>query len=91
MGIKNSGVARDKFWVTTKVGFFPPNSNGVWMYNSNNVKGEETESIDICLKQLGLEYVDLLLVHNPITSVPEYKAGSCPHFFELFSKGKALT
>ena len=84
-GIKLSGVPRNEFQVTTKVGFFPPNSDGVWMYNSNNIKGEETESTDLCLQQLGLDYVDLLLIHNPIASVPEYKAASCPHFFELFS------
>ena len=53
------------------------------MYNPNNVKGRETESIDLCLKQLSLEYVDLVLLHNPIVSVPEYRAASSPHFFEL--------
>ena len=82
-GIKMSGIPRNQFQVTTKVGFFPPNSEGVWMYNANNVKGNETESIDLCLKQLGLDYVDLLLIHNPTTSVPEYNAASSPHFFEL--------
>ena len=55
------------------------------MYNSNNVKGEELASIDLCLQQLGLDYVDLVLVHSPIVSVPEYKAAACPHFFELFT------
>ena len=82
-GIRMSGVSRDKFQITTKVGFFPPNSEGVWMYNPNNVKGQETESIELCLKQLSLEYVDLVLLHNPIVSVPEYRAASSPHFFEL--------
>ena len=84
-GIRMSGVPRNKFQVTTKVGFFPENSTGVWMYNSNNVKGEELASIDLCLQQLGLDYVDLVLVHSPIVSVPEYKAAACPHFFELFN------
>ena len=82
-GIKLSGVSRNKFKVCTKIGFFPQDSDGVWMYNSNNTKGRETESIDICLKELELEYVDLLLLHNPIVSVPEYNAASCPFHFEF--------
>ena len=84
-GIKMSGVPRDNFQVTTKVGFFPPNSAGVWMYNDNNLKGEETASIDLSLKQLGLEYVDLLLLHSPLVSVGEYNAACCPWYFELFN------
>ena len=83
-GIKMSGLSRNQFQVTTKVGFFPPESDGVWMYDSNNMKGGESESIELSLKQLGLEYVDLLLIHNPTTSVPEYNTATCPHFFELF-------
>jgi diketogulonate reductase-like aldo/keto reductase len=84
-GIKMSGVLRRNFLVTTKVGFFPQNSSGVWMYNDNNLKGEETRSIDLCLKQLGLDYVDLLLLHNPCVSAPEYNALVCPFYFELFN------
>ena len=83
-GIKMSGLSRNQFQVTTKVGFFPPKSDGVWMFNANNMKGGEKESIDLCLEQLGLDYVDLLLIHNPTASVPEYNTASCPHFFELF-------
>ena len=83
-GLKMSGLSRNQFQVTTKVGFFPPESDGVWMYDSNNMKGGEGESIDLSLKQLGLEYVDLLLIHNPTASVPEYNTATCPHFFELF-------
>ena len=83
-GIKMSGLSRNQFQITTKVGFFPPKSEGVWMFNSENMKGGETESIDLCLKRLGLEYVDLLLIHNPTVSVPEYNTATCPHFFELF-------
>ena len=84
-GITMSGVPRNKFQVSTKVGFFPPNSAGVWMYNENNIKGQENESIDLCIQQLGLEYVDLLLLHNPYVSVAEYNASVCPFYFELFN------
>ena len=82
-GIKSSGIPRQKFKITTKVGFFPPNSDGVWMHNPNNVKGGETRSIDICLQQLDVEYIDLLLLHNPLVSAPEYNAASLPFHFEF--------
>lgn len=75
-GIKKSGVPREEIFVTSKVSFFPPNSEGVWMHNANNLKGQETESIDLSLKQLGLDYVDLLLIHNPCASKEEYNAGN---------------
>lgn len=39
------------------------------MHTSNNVKGDEAASIDLCLKQLDTDYVDLLLIHNPTTTV----------------------
>eukprot|EP00812_Abedinium_dasypus_P008731 NODE_2470_length_929_cov_88.311213.p2 GENE.NODE_2470_length_929_cov_88.311213~~NODE_2470_length_929_cov_88.311213.p2 ORF type:complete len:254 (-),score=83.07 NODE_2470_length_929_cov_88.311213:86-847(-) len=42
-------------------------------------------SIDLCLKQLGLDYVDLMLVHTPCTHPAEFKAACMPHFFELFN------
>jgi len=71
--------------ITSKVGFFPAGSDKLWMYNANNVKGGEAASIDLCLRQLGLEQVDLLLLHNPATNVAEYTAASLPHFFELFN------
>merc|ERR1712130_663703 len=35
-----------------------------------------------------LEYVDLLLVHNPVCNRAEYKPASMPHFFELFNQQK---
>ena len=44
------------------------------MFNDNNIKGEEQASIDLSLEQLQLDYVDLLLIHNPITSRNEYRA-----------------
>lgn len=54
------------------------------MFNPNNVKGHEGESLDLCLQQLGTEYVDLLLLHNPCTSAVEYGSATLPHFFEYF-------
>ena len=54
------------------------------MYNANNLKGGEEASIDLCLEQLGLEHVDLLLVHNPCVTIPEYKASIPPDFLPSF-------
>lgn len=55
------------------------------MWDDNNVKGEEAASIELSLKQLGLEQVDLFLVHNPCAGRSEYNAAGFPHFFELFA------
>lgn len=55
------------------------------MFNPNNVKGQESSSLDLCLSQLGVEYVDLLLIHNPCTSAVEYGSATLPHFFEYFN------
>jgi len=82
-GIRKSNVPRNQIWVTSKVGFFPKNSEGVWMYNPNNIKGSEHASITLSLNQLGLDYVDLFLIHNPCVSIPEYNAATLPHSFEL--------
>jgi diketogulonate reductase-like aldo/keto reductase len=82
--IRTSDVPREDIWITTKVGFFPDDSDKVWMFNPNNIKGHEEESLDLCLQQLGMDYVDLLLIHNPCTSAVEYGSATLPHFFEYF-------
>lgn len=63
-------VTREELFVTTKVSFYPPGSTGVGhfapiCFNPNNVKGAEVAGIAECLQLLGLDYVDLLLIHNP--------------------------
>ena len=88
-GLRNSlnahpDLKREDIWVTSKVAFFPPESTDVWMFNANNIKGNEEESINLSLKQLQLDYVDLLLIHNPIAGRDEYRAACIPHFFEFF-------
>ena len=57
-GIRASGVPREDIWVTTKV-------------TEENAKADNfARSVDISLKTLGLDYVDLLLVHWPQPRVP---------------------
>jgi hypothetical protein len=40
-GLRKSGVPRDHVWITSKVAFFPSDSEGCWMWDAKNVKGDE--------------------------------------------------
>ena len=51
--IKKSGIKRDEFFLVTKV----------WITNSGEEKA--AKSIDESLKKLQIDYVDLLLIHQP--------------------------
>lgn len=66
-GIKESGINRDELFVTTKV--------SAEIKNYKDAK----ESIDISLKKLGLDYVDLILIHN---RKPWSKLNSNNNFFK---------
>jgi diketogulonate reductase-like aldo/keto reductase len=57
-GIRASGIARGELWVTTKV------------TEENAREADFLKSAEISLKALGLDYVDLLLVHWPQPNVP---------------------
>jgi len=52
-GIRRSGIARSELFVTTKL-------DGEWQGNDLAVEG-----LAACLDRLGLDYVDLLLIHWP--------------------------
>jgi diketogulonate reductase-like aldo/keto reductase len=57
-GIRASGIARDELFITTKV-------------TEDNAKAADfAASVDTSLKTLGLDYVDLLLIHWPQPKVP---------------------
>ena len=80
-GIKESGVKRDDIFVTTKH----------WV----TMRGYEkaTEAIDISLKNLGLDYLDLYLIHWPCVEKvsPEWKeinASTWRAFEEAYKNGK---
>lgn len=63
LGIKNSGIPRDEIFVTTK------------LHNRDHTYELATKAIDDSLEKLGLEYIDLYLIHwpNPITYRDNWK------------------
>jgi 2,5-diketo-D-gluconate reductase A len=52
-GIRNSGVAREEIYVTTKI------------WHDRHGFEESLEAIDESLERLNIEYVDMLLIHWP--------------------------
>jgi len=59
-GIRQSGIHRQELFVTTKL-------DGEFQGNERAIAG-----LDECLRQLGLDYVDLLLIHWPLPQRDEY-------------------
>ncbi len=57
LGIKNSGIAREELFITTKIWIENVSYDGVM----NSFQGS--------LERLGLNYVDLLLIHQPYNDV----------------------
>lgn len=53
-----SGLPREELWITTKLN------------NTNHRPADVTASLDRSLEDLGLEQVDLFLVHWPLTTIP---------------------
>ncbi|KAK0232519.1 reductase AKOR2 [Armillaria fumosa] len=51
--VRESGIPREEFFITTKLPF--------------NCQDRVAESFDLSLKNLGLDYVDLYLMHQPMT------------------------
>jgi diketogulonate reductase-like aldo/keto reductase len=73
-GIKKSGVAREDLFITTKL----------W----NNDQGYESalDAFEQSLDRLGLEYLDLYLIHWPAT---DQRAASWKALQEIYKSGKA--
>ncbi len=57
-GLRASGIARDQIWLTTKV----------WWENIGD--GPLQRSAEASLKRLGVDQVDLLLIHWPSKTIP---------------------
>ena len=52
--IKESGIPREQIWVTSK------------LWPTEYGEGKTLEAIDRMLERMGLEYLDLLYIHQPI-------------------------
>lgn len=70
--IKNSGVAREALFITTKL----------WLQDAGYEKAKK--AFEISLKKLGLDYLDLYLIHQPFNDV----YGSWRAMEELYHEGK---
>lgn len=75
-GIAASGIARDELFITTKLG------NGDQGYDS------ALRAFDTSLTKLGLEYVDLYLIHWPLPAVDKY-VDSWKAFEKIYAEGRA--
>lgn len=74
-GVRDSGIAREEIFVTTKL-------DGEFQGNERAVAG-----LDECLRQLDMEYVDLLLIHWPLPQRDEY-ISTWRTFEQLLAAGK---
>ncbi|HWQ11443.1 MAG TPA: aldo/keto reductase [Roseiflexaceae bacterium] len=75
-GIRESGVPREELFVTTKL-------DGAYQGGDRAIAG-----LDGCLRRLGLDYVDLLLIHWPLPQRGEY-VSTWKTFERLVAAGKA--
>ena len=71
-GIRDSGIDRGELFVTTKV----------WIEHYGYVQTHE--SVERSLRRLGLDYLDLVLLHQPFADV----YGSWRALEELYQEGK---
>ena len=75
-GIRDSGIRREDVFVTTKL-------DGTYQGDDRAIDG-----LDGCLRRLGLDYVDLLLIHWPLPQRGEY-VSTWKTFEKLVAAGKA--
>jgi 2,5-diketo-D-gluconate reductase A len=74
-GIRDSGIRREDIFVTTKL-------DGPYQGNDRAIRG-----LDESLQRLGLDYVDLLLIHWPLPQRNEY-VSTWKTFEKLVAAGK---
>lgn len=74
-GIRDSGLRREELFVTTKL-------DGTHQGDDRAIAG-----LDECLRQLGLDYVDLLLIHWPLPRRDQY-ISTWKTFERLAASGK---
>ncbi|WP_037578638.1 aldo/keto reductase [Phaeacidiphilus oryzae] len=76
--LKSSGIAREELFVTTK------------LWNSDQGRDEALAAFDASLQRLGLDYVDLYLIHWPVPSRDLY-VDSWKAMEEILASGRAKT
>ena len=64
--IRESGVPRDEIWVTTKL--------------DNQWHHRVPDALELSLNALGLEYIDLYLMHWPVPLDPEDPERALPNW-----------
>ncbi len=74
-GIRDSGIRREQVFVTTKL-------DGTYQGHDRAIAG-----LDACLERLGLDYVNLLLIHWPLPGRDEY-VSTWKTFEALVAAGK---
>lgn len=74
-GVRESGIAREEVFVTSKL-------DGEFQGDDRAIAG-----LDACLRQLEMEYVDLLLIHWPLPQRDEY-ISTWKTFEKLLASGK---
>ncbi|KAJ3098232.1 hypothetical protein HDU97_004184 [Phlyctochytrium planicorne] len=72
--IRQSGISRTEFFVTTK------------LWNSDHGYDETLKAFDTSLKKLGLDYIDLYLIHAPVEGK---RLDSWRAMEKLYREGKA--
>ncbi|WP_413806454.1 aldo/keto reductase [Streptomyces sp. OE57] len=75
-GLAASGLARDELFVTTK------------LWNGDQGYDSTLRAFDTSLTKLGLEYVDLYLIHWPMPGVDKY-VDTWKAFEKIYSEGRA--
>jgi 2,5-diketo-D-gluconate reductase A len=75
-GVRDSGIDRAELFVTSKL-------DGEFQGDERAIAG-----LDECLRQLGMDYVDLLLIHWPLPQKGEY-VSTWKTFEKLYASGKA--
>ncbi|GAA2303529.1 aldo/keto reductase [Streptomyces violaceusniger] len=75
-GLAASGIARDELFVTTK------------LHNRQQGYDSTLRAFDASLTKLGLEYVDLYLIHWPLPGVDKY-VDTWKAFEKIYSEGRA--
>ncbi|GAA1108643.1 MULTISPECIES: aldo/keto reductase [Streptomyces violaceusniger group] len=75
-GVAASGIARDELFITTK------------LQNADQGYDSTLRAFDTSLTKLGLEYVDLYLIHWPLPGVDKY-VDTWKAFEKIYAEGRA--